>query len=341
MGTIYHQWPKIDLHRHLEGSLRMETIYELSRKLRLPFPYHDNNLFRSMFAFDNNDERTLKKFISKFINIRKLIRDREILARITYESLADAALDNVVYVELRFNYMAMINGGLSPREIIGGINEGIRIAKNDFEIETGLICGISRDMNIECAEETVNFAISNIDNGIIAIDLMNDESFSPELFQAPFERARRAGLYATAHAGEAGDAGNIIKCINLLGAQRIGHGTQILKNAESLSAAREHNILVECCLTSNMQTGAIETLSDHPLPALLDCKIPVCINTDDPGVSSINLSHEYALANSELKIGDESLVNMLFNTVDHIFRSDYKSVLYEKLNNYFCPYDRE
>ena len=88
-----------------------------------------------------------------------------------------------------------------------------------------------------------------------------------------------------------------------------------------------------------MQTGAIETLSDHPLPALLDCKIPVCINTDDQ-VCVINL-HMNMLANSELKIGDESLVNMLFNTVDHIFRSDYKSVLYEKLNNYFCPYDRE
>lgn len=337
MGARFEEWPKIDLHRHLEGAMRMDTIYELAKRENLQLPYEDADAFRAQFTVTPKDERTLKKFISKFIWLRQLIGDREALARIAFEAVEDAALDNVVYLELRFNYFPLINRGIPADDIMCALDEGVALARSKYDIDVGLICGIGRDLPVECAEQTVEFAIKNRQNGIVAIDLMNDESFEPGLFVHAYQRAREAGLFATAHAGEAAGPENIIKSIRQLGAQRIGHGTHILWDHEAVKAALEQNVMIECCLTSNVQTGAVKEIKDHPFCELLKLKIPVSINTDDPGVSAIDLSHEYRVARERLGISMSDLKSILTGTVRHIFRPECRAGLYKKLETFFSP----
>lgn len=329
-------WPKIDLHRHLEGAMRINTIRDLAVAAKLHLPYEDTDAFSALFMVTPDDERSLTKFISKFTWLRKLISDREVLARITFEAIEDAALDNVKYLELRFNYYALINRGLQARDIMQGLSEGISYARHKYDIDVGLICGIGRDLPVECAHQTVEFAVNNLGNGIVAVDLMNDERFPPEPFEHAFKKALAAGLFATAHAGEAAGPENIIQSINLLGATRIGHGTHIFWDDEAAKLALERNVMIECCLTSNVQTGAVDNLRNHPFSELLNLKIPVSLNTDDPGVSAINLSHEYWVARDHLDVSENNLKNVLLNSVQHIFRPECMERLHEKLEAYFC-----
>jgi adenosine deaminase len=335
MDASFRDWPKIDLHRHLEGAIRIDTIRELALREQLELPYADRDAFNAVFRVTEQDERSLIQFISKFIWLRKLIADQETLARLTYEAVEDAALDHVIYLELRFNYSQLLRRGIPGGDIGRALVEGVDLAQKKYPIDVGLICGISRELPLACAEDTVDFAIRHAENGIVAVDLMNDESYPPELFGKPFERARAAGLHATVHAGEAAGPLNIVNAIRLLGAERIGHGTHILWGEGAAQVARSHNAMIECCLTSNLQTGAIDEIHQHPIVALRQGGIPVCLNTDDPGVSDIDLTHEYQVAHADLGIGPDELREILSRTVEHIFRPDLKAKLKNKLDTFF------
>lgn len=335
MNDAFRDWPKIDLHRHLEGSMRLSTIRELASREKLELPYDDLDAFNASFRMTERDERSLVKFISKFIWLRKLIADKETLARLTYEVIEDAALDNVKYLELRFNHYQLVKRGIPDEDIMKALMEGIELAERKYDIDVGLICGISRELPTECADSTVGFAIRNMDSGIVAIDLMNDESYPPDRFVKQFERARAAGLHATVHAGEAAGPINIVNSILLLGAERIGHGTHLFWGENADRIVREHNTMVECCLTSNVQTGAIRDIGEHPINKMRGLGIPVCINTDDPGVSDIDLTHEYYVARDELGISLDGLKGMLLGTTEHIFRPELAGKLKNRIETYF------
>ena len=335
MNTNFHDWPKIDLHRHLEGSMRIETIRELALREKLELPYEDQEAFNAEFKMTENDKNTLVQFISKFLWLRKLIADKEVLARLTYEVVEDAALDNVKYVEVRFNHYRLMERGIAEEDIVKALNEGVELAKKKYDIDVGLICGISRELSVECADSTVDFAIRYMDKGIVAIDLMNDERYAPELFIKQYEKARAAGLHATVHAGEAAGPINIVTAIQQLGAERIGHGTHIFWGEDADKIALDHNTMIECCLSSNVQTGAISDIHEHPINDMRELGIPVSINTDDPGVSDINLTNEYHVAADVLGIGPEALKQILLNTADYIFRPDLTAKLKNKIELYF------
>lgn len=335
MNKSFHDWPKIDLHRHLEGSMRIATIREMALREKLELPYEDQEAFNAEFKMTEDDENTLVQFISKFIWLRKLIADKEVLARITYEVVEDAALDNVRYLELRFNHYHLMKRGIAEEDIIKAINEGVGLARERYHIDVGLICGISRELPPEITDSTVDFAIRYMDRGIVGIDLMNDERYGPELFISQYEKARAAGLHATVHAGEAAGPINIVNAINLLGAERIGHGTHIFWGEEADKLALDHNTMIECCLSSNVQTGAISDIHEHPIIKMREMGIPVSINTDDPGVSDINLTNEYHVAADVLGISPETLQKILLETTDHIFRTDLKAELRTEIESYF------
>lgn len=324
MSVDYRGIPKIDLHRHLEGSLRLSTIRDLALKEGLDLPYEDAEAFRRVFQVTGGEEKSLGHFLTKFTWLRRLITTREALERIAFEAVEDAARDGVRYLELRFNYAQLSLRGLSDQEIMEGILAGAARGEAAYSIRLGLICGISRELPLEYAEKTVDFAVANRKNGIVAIDLMNDERFSPELFADPFARARSAGLHSTVHAGEAAGPESVLGAIRVLHAERIGHGTHILGDPEAVRLAREENILVECCLTSNVQTGAVSELSAHPLPALRAARVPCCINTDDPGVSNITLSGEFLAAHETFGMTAAELERMEAEAAEHIFRDDLK-----------------
>lgn len=331
MSANCQAMPKIDLHRHLEGALRLSTVRELALSEGLTLPYEEEAAFRAVFQVSDGEERTLKQFLTKFTWLRRLITSRETLERIAFEAVEDAAQDGILYLELRFNYAQLSLKGLSDREIMGGIEDGVTRGEAAFPIRVGLICGISRELPLEHAEKTVDFAIAHQARGITAIDLMNDERFPPELFARPFEHARKAGLHITVHAGEAAGPKSILGAVRQLHAERIGHGTRILEDPEALRLAAERRVLVECCLTSNVQTGAVSSLSAHPLPVLRASHVPCCLNTDDPGVSDITLSGECSAAENLLGINAEQIRQMQLEAADYIFRDDLKPWLRQAL----------
>lgn len=331
MSAAYQTLPKVDLHRHLEGAIRLQTIRELALREGLDLPYEDERAFRAAFQVVDGEERTLVHFLKKFVWLRRLITSREALERITFEAVEDAAFDGVRYLELRFNYSRLALNGLPDMEIMAGIRDGAARGESLYPIRVGLICGISRELLVEEAEKTVDFAIANRKNGIVAIDLMNDERFPPELFAKPYARAREAGLHTTAHAGEAAGPESIIAAVRGLQVERIGHGTHIMEDPAAMRLAAEQGTFIECCLTSNMQTGAVLNLSSHPLPELRRAHVPCCLNTDDPGVSDITLSGEFSVAHETFGMEAADLQQMQMNAVEHIFRDDVKPWLRNEL----------
>ena len=323
--------PKIELHRHLEGSLRLSTIYELAKRNGLDLPYDDEKRFQEYFQVSETDERTLAQFLTKFIWLRQLLTDRDAISRVTYECVEDAAKDNTKYLEIRFNYSQLARRGFTDEDIIAAISEGVQRGEKDYRIKVGLICGISRELPQEDATKTVEFAIRNQKNGIVGLDLMNDERYEAKLFSSQYKKAKDAGLHLTAHAGEACGPESIISAINDLHVERIGHGSHILDDPLALELAKENNVLVECCLSSNVHTGAVTQLGNHPLLKLKAERVPFNLNTDDPGVSNISLIHEYGVAKEHFAFTKDDFIEMSNDTVNHIFRDDAKEWLRQEL----------
>ncbi|MDL2294140.1 adenosine deaminase [Ruminococcaceae bacterium OttesenSCG-928-D13] len=334
--TDYRCWPKIDLHRHLEGAVRLSTARELALAAGLDLPYEDEAAFAAAFTVCPNDAHTLKQFLTKFVWLRQLITGPEALERLCFEAAVDAAVDGVVYLELRFNYIHLARRGLSDAAVIEALESGARRAKAAQGITVGYICGIARDMPAQEADNAVDFVIANAHRGVCAIDLMNDEQYGPELFQSQYARAKAAGLHRTVHAGEAAGPESIAKAVTLLDAQRIGHGARIFRDdGRAARLVREGNVLVECCPTSNLQTGAVASLAEHPLPRLRQTGMAACLCTDDPGVSTINLSGEYAVAADRMGMARADLRTMLEEAVGHIFLDAEKPALKQKIADYF------
>jgi adenosine deaminase len=296
----YQALPKVELHRHLEGSLRLRTLLEVARA-------HGMDLFgtarlRPLVQIRENEPLTSENFLSKFQTLRKFYRSSEVIGRITREAIADAAADNVRYMELRFTPVALSRvEDFSLEEVIDWVIEGTREASQENGIVTRLILSVNRHESPELASQVIRHAIERQEPLIVGVDLAGDEAHFPALpFAEHFQEARDAGLHVTAHAGEWGDAGNVAAAITQLGAERIGHGVRVLEDPSVVALARERRTAFEVCVTSNYQSGVVSALKEHPLPKMLSADLNVTINTDDPSISQITLGGEYSVVCEEL-----------------------------------------
>lgn len=289
----YQALPKVELHRHLEGSLRLRTLLEVARA-------HGMDLFgtarlRPLVQIRENEPLTSENFLSKFQTLRKFYRSSEVIGRITREAIADAAADNVRYMELRFTPVALSRvEDFSLEEVIDWVIEGVREASQKYGIVTRLILSVNRHESPDLASQVIRHAIERQDSVIVGVDLAGDEAHFPALpFAEAFQEARDAGLHVTVHAGEWGDAGNVAAAITQLGAERIGHGVRVLEDPSVVALARQRQTVFEVCVTSNYQSGVVPALKEHPLPEMLSAGLNVTINTDDPSISQITLGGEY------------------------------------------------
>jgi adenosine deaminase len=304
---FYQSLPKVELHRHLEGSLRLLTLLEIARSSGLDLL--GTARLRPLVQVHSDDPNTSRNFLSKFETLRKFYRSPEVIARITREAIEDAAADNIRYLELRFSPVALSKvEGFSMAEVIDWVIEGARSGEVEFGLPTRLIATINRHESIELAEQVVDLAAMRRDQGIAAVDLAGDEANYPgSAFVELFREARQAGLHATVHAGEWGGAGNVAAAIIQLGAERIGHGVRVLEDPAVAALARERGIPFEVCITSNVQTGVVAEASSHPFTDMLAARLEATINTDDPSISQITLSEEYRLAAETLGLSLEAL----------------------------------
>lgn len=320
------QWirdlPKINLHCHLEGSIRPSTFWEEARRLNCALPAQTLEDLLPYIQYREGDERTLVHFLSKFRLQRQIFTNSETISRIVYEALEDDRRSGSVYTELRFNPTVMFLQGMSEEEIADGVRDGIRRARTDFGIASSVICGIMRDRDLDIARRTARFALRYCGDFIVGMDLFSDETFPLAPFAPLFRQGMAAGLHLTIHAGEAqapaGGAENIKEAIQL-GAERIGHGVRILESPDVLSLAKDRGVLLEMCPTSNVQTGAVDTLPLHPMAGLFRSGIPVCVNTDDPQISGTTLLNEYAIAHGVLGLSRQELRQMGLAAAERLF----------------------
>lgn len=296
--VFYKSIPKVELHRHLEGSLRLSTMIEIAREFDLDVPYRDTEKLRAMLQVQEGDPFTHQNFLSKFQSLRLFYQTPEVIKRLTREVVADAAEDGIRYMELRFTPVALtrikdFSLGDAMKWVIASTNE----ASEEYGIKTRLIASTNRHESVELASEVIHLAIDFKDGGIVGIDLAGDEAnFPGEPFAPIIKEAKQAGLHVTIHAGEWGGADNVIEAIEKLGAERIGHGVRVMENPNAVALAREKQVTFEVCPTSNYQSGVVPSLNEHPLPQMIKEGLDATINTDDPSISQIELSDEYELA---------------------------------------------
>lgn len=294
---------KIDLHRHLEGSVRPATLADICRTHKVELPTYDPDELAGIVQL-HNPAANLAEFFKPFRTIKFCFINPETIARVAYEAVEDAFNDNIMYMELRFSPEFMgFYYRLSLSEVMDGIVEGVEAASHRFATEVKLIVSISRDLTPESMnmswptpDEIVDVALKYADRGVVGLDLSGrEDGFPPILFTRPFGKARNAGLGITVHAGEDSGAESVRGAIEHLGASRIGHGVRIVEDIEVMKLAMDKGIVLEVCPTSNVLTHAVDSIERHPIRKLYDSGVKVTINTDDPSVCGITLSDEYRL----------------------------------------------
>lgn len=322
LRAFLQRMPKIDLHRHLEGSLRLQTLADIAMEHGIDLPsYKIEDLRRYVQA--RNEQPDYHRFLAKFRLLRRFYRSREALERIAVEVVADAAADNIRYLELRFNPIALSRAQRFPlRDVVEWVTSAITNAQQTHLITVRLILQIGRDEIPRVAEEILELALAYREQGIVGMDLAGDEVNYPAYRLAHiFRRARQEGLGVTIHAGEAGGAANVRDAILLFHAQRIGHGIHALENSEVVRLLLERSIALEVCPTSNLQTGAVHSLSHHPLPDMVALGLRATLNTDDPSISDTTLTDEYLIAITAMGLGLEQIRTAVFNALEAAFLS--------------------
>lgn len=315
----YQAIPKVDLHRHLEGSLRLETVLELARSHGMGLP--GTSRLRALVQVEEEEPYTFQNFLSKFQTLRLFYRSPEIIGRITREAIADASADNVRYMELRFSPAALSKAeGFSFAEVMDWVVDGVNQAKGACGIAVGLVASVNRHESPQLAERIIGLAVERKGDGIVGIDLAGNEAEFPAApFISIFKEAKKEGMHIAVHAGEWGGARNVAEAIQELDAEHIGHGIHILEDEWVTGLARERGVLFEVCITSNYQSGAVPALNSHPLPRMLAAGLNVTLNTDDPSISRITLSDEYRLACNDLNIPVERLKKLILAGAEGAF----------------------
>jgi len=313
-------FPKIELHRHLEGSLRLATLFELAREYKLDVPTDDIEALRAhvQVTDEGGDYRT---FLSKFLVLRKFFQSREVIKRFAYEAVADAAADNIRYLELRFTPVALAKSrGFALEDVTDWVIEAVDEAQRQFPILARLIVSMNRNEGPSIGERAAKVAIANKGRGVVAVDLAGDEAnYSAEPFVPLFNAVRAAGLGITIHAGEWSGPENVRYAIERLGATRIGHGVRATEDAGVVELARKRGVVFEVCVTSNVQSGVYPRFIDHPLKSMMDMKLRATLNTDDPSVSNITLTDEMQMTAASLGMEMDHLKQMTLTAAEASF----------------------
>ncbi len=319
--ALARRLPKVELHRHLEGAVRLDTLIDIARQNAFEMPDYDPELLRPFVQMMPGETRDWQHFLAKFATLRQFFRSPQIIQRITREAVADAAADNVVYLELRFTPKALSNIiRATPHQVIDWVCQAAEEAAAEHGIEVGLIASINRHESIAFGQQVLDAAIAHCDQGIVGFDLAGQEVGHPaSLFRPLFEQAKEAGLGVTIHAGEWDGPQSVWDAVGNLGADRVGHGIRAMEDPGIVSVLVERGTVLEVCPTSNVHTGVVKSLAVHPLPQMLRHGIAATLNTDDPLISDITLSDELARAYHDIGMGLDTLKQCILHAAQAAF----------------------
>ena len=315
--------PKVELHRHLEGAMRLATLLELAREngLRLP---RDEPSLRARVQILPHDPLTWENFLSKFDALRHFFRSPEVIARLVREAIEDLAADRIVYAEMRLTPAALAaSRGYGVEEVMDWVLEAGQDAMQASGVRVGWIASLNRHEPVQVAERVARAAADRRGRGVVGLDLAGNEvDFPTEPFAPLFREAAQSGLGITLHAGEWADGGSVFRAMESMGAMRIAHGVRAIEDPRALDMARERRVAFEVCLTSNVASGAVRSYAEHPLPKLIQAGIQVTLNSDDPSICGIRLSDEYRAAMQHFGLSADSLRGLILAAAQAAFLPD-------------------
>jgi aminodeoxyfutalosine deaminase len=285
-------FPKIELHVHLEATVQPRTLLEIARRNGETLPVESEDELRELYRFRDFDH-----FIEVWILTTNVLRREDDFRQVMVGYAAEAARHGAVYLEAIFSPIERTWRGVDWDEIFSGYCEGAQEAREAHGIEVRLTPDITRSAPIEDALTLVRYAAKYSDRGVVAVGLGGEEAlYPPEPFAPAFHAAREEGLGSVPHAGEVVGPASIRGALDALEADRIRHGIRAVDDPGLVRELADRRIVLDVTPVSNLRTGAVQTLADHPLPALVSAGIPCSVSTDDPVMFDTDLTREYDAA---------------------------------------------
>jgi adenosine deaminase len=322
LKDFYFTLPKVDLHRHLEGSLRLRTMLEIAREQGITVPTSTGPL-SNLVQMQQSEPFTYQNFLAKFSTLRLFYRSPEVIFRVSREAVEDAAKDNVRYLELRFTPVALSQAErFQLADVMDWVCESARKAASEFGLRVGLIVSVNRHESLDLAEQVARLALERKDRGVVGLDLAGNEAeFPSRPFAGLFREAQHSGLKLTIHAGEWSGAANVRQALEEFNADRIGHGVRVMEDAAVVALARERRTPFEVCVTSNFHSGVVPPSKKHPLMKMLKEGINVTLGTDDPSISQITLTDEYHRVCEDMDMSQARLKECILAAAQAAFMS--------------------
>lgn len=317
--------PKVELHLHLEGAAPLETMAAIYGRNGC------SDLSSPAAVADFVRHRDFASFLDRFRHFLTWLKTPEDYVLLAESVARRLAADGVVYAEWTVSLgAAMFFHGIEPLTVLDSIRKGIDQAGVDIEI--GILVDLIRNLGPETGWNAVRFAAAHQDQGIVGINLGGDEAkFPAGPYADLYGFARDSGLGLTAHAGEAAGADSVWDTIDSLGVSRIGHGTRAIEDPALLPALSARGVLVEVCASSNVSTGVISWLADHPLRNLMNAGCRVCLNTDDPTFFGLGLSEEISALTETFSLTKEEITAMQLAAIQGSFASTATKTRVEKM----------
>ncbi len=288
--------PKVELHCHLDGSLRPESMIELAQEDKIKLPSDNPDDLKKILSI--GDKRgSLNDYLTKFEITLSVLQTPESLTRTAYELVEDAACENVRYLEMRYSPILHTKWGMTPQEAVEAVNKGLRQAEGNFNIKCGqIICGI-REISPEVSLRLADLAVQFKNKGVVGFDLAGaEENYPAKHHREAFYLILNNNINTTLHAGEAFGPESIHQAIHYCGAHRIGHGTRLKEDPDLMQYINDHRIPLEITLTSNYHTKSVRSLKYHPILFYYEQGIRITLSTDNRLISNTTLTKEFMLA---------------------------------------------
>ncbi|GGI86363.1 adenosine deaminase [Shewanella gelidii] len=317
----YFDVPKIDLHCHLDGSVRPQTIIDLAAQQELEIPSQDIEVINNLMIAPESC-KDLVEYIERFELPISVMQTEEALTRISYELFEDAAKENVKYLEVRFGPLLHVQQGLSLDQVIASVVKGMQLAQDEYDIQGNYILSILRTMDLDRVYEVIDAGLPYLGQGVVAFDLAGAElpGFS-QTFVPHAQYAKAKGYRITIHAGEQGSGQNVFDAVHLLNAERVGHGIHMKDHADAYNLVKAQNVALETCPSSNVQTKAVESLASHPLRDFYQDDVLITINTDNRTVSNTTMTDEVAKVMQQFDLTEQDYHAIYRTSVEKSFAS--------------------
>ncbi|TFF92021.1 adenosine deaminase [Candidatus Thorarchaeota archaeon] len=305
--------PKAELHVHILGAVRPTTLLEMMKQSGDAGSISEDEI-KEMFQFTD-----FRHFIEVYKTIIRYVTDESYFERITYEMLEDCVASNSKYVEVSFSPIDHVQQGLDYFEMIQAVRKGLSRARARSGIESDIRIDLVRHSDSTAAMQVLDWVEENTEN-IVSVDIGGSEDkFPPAPFADAYRRAKKMGLHLVAHAGEAAGPQSIWDAIRLLDVERIGHGVTARNDYRLMALLKKSGIAIEACPVSNVRTGAVPSIEDHPIREFYDYGLRVTVNSDDPTLFNTDMNNEYVQLHRHLDFTIEELAQLSLNAVDAAF----------------------